>query len=88
MGICLPTTCSVKDVEEISIFILSKYNLNVTSVHCENNQPMSFRVRTIAIVIFILVLLTAICSTIYEVYMNHRESKWDYVKMITKQLIN
>lgn len=82
-GICLPSPCSIKDAREIAIYVLSKASLNVTSVMCEVNSPISFRIRIVAIVIFSMLLLTVIACTIYELYMNHEESECDRCLVIT-----
>jgi hypothetical protein len=74
-GICLPAACSVKDVEEIAIYILSELNLKITSVRCKSDDVLGFHTRFIAVLIFSLLLLTVISSTIYELYMNHRKSE-------------
>lgn len=76
MGVCLPAACSVQDVKEISMFVLSRFNLNVTSVGYKSTSSISFRVKIIAVVIFIVLLLAVICSTVYELVMNHRESEF------------
>lgn len=74
-GICVPKSCSTRDVREITAYIYSLASLNVTSVHCETKHPITFRVRIIAIVIFSTLLLAVILSTIYELHMIHNEGE-------------
>lgn len=74
-GICVPSYCSVKDVKEIAYLAFSQAKFNITSVTCDFDQPISFHIKIVAIVIFATLLLTVISSTIYELYMQHKESR-------------
>lgn len=75
-GICVPDSCSTEDVFELAIYVSAKSSLNVTSVSCESNHPISFKIRSVAIVIFAALLLTVICCTMYELYVNHIGSEF------------
>lgn len=75
-GICVPDTCSTDDVLELAIYVSAKSSLNVTSVSCEPNRSFSFKIRSVAIVIFAALLLTVILCTMYEIYANHIGGEW------------
>jgi hypothetical protein len=78
LGICLPKSCSsVKDVEAVAKLVLSRVNLEMTSVSCKSNPSIPFRIRMIAIVIFSVLLLNVVGCTIYELYMRRKGGEWE-----------
>ncbi|CRL06390.1 CLUMA_CG019121, isoform A [Clunio marinus] len=82
-GICLPKSCTKKDVDEIANIVFSNANLNVTSVSCESKPYLRFSNRLLAVFIFIGLLITVIASTVYELFMIHRDSegKFNLIKI-------
>lgn len=81
-GICIPASCTTKDVENFSELVFSKSHLNVISVSCESKQLLTFRFRGIAIIIFAVILLAVVASTIYELHMSRGDSEYENLMIL------
>ncbi|XP_076352848.1 nose resistant to fluoxetine protein 6-like [Tachypleus tridentatus] len=86
IGICLPSTCPVEDIQKLSDRVATWMYLSSKTVHCEEKEEMKLDTHQIIVgVVLLLVCLFILVSTTIDICLRKTKEKTEFTGIFSKR---